>query len=137
MNAATPFFYLIVEDNITSALATTPPPWGRPLQGLPDAGGFHMSDWHDLAHVLTWRLAHHPARTLDATGSARIRTSTARELSVSTNRQNGDPREGLRTLVATSSGRVPRATSSHIMRRPPPEGVRVLECTARLQRASC
>ena len=64
--SATPFFYLLVEDNTTSTFATTPPPWGRPLEGLPDAGGFHMTDWHDLAHVLTWRLASHPSRTLDA-----------------------------------------------------------------------
>lgn len=60
-----PFFFLIL-DNRTRMLASMAPPWGRPLSGLPAGGDFMMTDWHDLPQVLVWRLAHHPARTMDA-----------------------------------------------------------------------
>ena len=49
------FFYLLVEDNRTSWLAGSEPPWGRPLRGLPADGDFHMTDWHDIAHGLLHR----------------------------------------------------------------------------------
>ena len=49
------FFYLLVEDNRTSWLAGSEPPWGRPLRGLPADGDFHMTDWHDIAHGLLQR----------------------------------------------------------------------------------
>ena len=63
---AMPFFYLLSEeDNRTGWLAREQPRWGRPLQGMPLEGSFHMSDWHDLAHVVLYRLAHHRARTAD------------------------------------------------------------------------
>ena len=58
---AAAFFYL-VGDNRTATLALTPPTWGRPLTGLPASGGFQMSDWHDLPHVVLYRLARHQAR---------------------------------------------------------------------------
>tara|TARA_B100000795_G_scaffold25965_1_gene17250 strand:+ start:22 stop:291 length:270 start_codon:yes stop_codon:yes gene_type:complete len=49
--AAAGFFYLLVEDNRTSSLAGSTPPWGRPLRGLPADGDFHMTDWHATAHL--------------------------------------------------------------------------------------
>ena len=49
--AAAGFFYLLVEDNRTSSLAGSTPPWGRPLRGLPADGDFHMTDWHAIAHL--------------------------------------------------------------------------------------
>jgi len=67
MTPSTPFFYLLVEDNRTAVLAGSEPPWGRQLQGLPADGGFQMTDWHDIAHVLVRRLAGHPSRTLRPT----------------------------------------------------------------------
>ena len=55
-------FYFMLSDNYTSTLIERPPPWGRPLTGLPAAAGFHMTDWHDLAHVLVTLL--HASLTL-------------------------------------------------------------------------
>ena len=49
--AAAGLFYLLVEDNRTSSLAGSTPPWGRPLRGLPADGDFHMTDWHAIAHL--------------------------------------------------------------------------------------
>ena len=60
-----PFFYLIVEDNKTATLASTPR-WGRALTGVPAAGEFQMTSWQQLPHVLIFRLAQHAERTLDA-----------------------------------------------------------------------
>ena len=59
-------FFFILPDNYTAAKAAEEPPWGRALEGLPAVGGFQMSDWHDLAHVVLYRLARHPGRTLEA-----------------------------------------------------------------------
>ena len=53
--SAVGFFYLLVEDNRTSSLAGSEPPWGRPLSGLPADGDFHMTDWHDIAHGMPQR----------------------------------------------------------------------------------
>ena len=53
--SAAGFFYLLVEDNRTSSLAGSEPPWGRPLSGLPADGDFHMTDWHDIAHGMPQR----------------------------------------------------------------------------------
>ena len=66
---AEPFFYLITEHNRTAELAATEPPWGRPLRGVPAAGRFQMSDWHDVAHAVVHRLAGHVARTTDASAA--------------------------------------------------------------------
>ena len=61
-----PFYYLLTEDNTTAQLSAAPAPWGRDLVGVPSSGGFQMTDWHALAHVILPRLAAHPARTMDA-----------------------------------------------------------------------
>ena len=61
------FFYLLeAEDNHTATLARSLPSWGRPLTGLPAKSHFHMSDWHDLPHVVLYRLARHRARLANA-----------------------------------------------------------------------
>ena len=62
--APRPFFYLLVEDNHTRALATTEPPWGRPLTGVAAAGRFEMTLWQHLKHVVIAKLGHHRMRTL-------------------------------------------------------------------------
>ena len=62
--APRPFFYLLVEDNHTRALATTEPPWGRPLTGVAAAGRFEMTLWQHLKHVIVAKLGHHRMRTL-------------------------------------------------------------------------
>lgn len=60
-----PFFF-VLPDNYTALKAAEDPPWGRRLEGLPAVGDFQMSDWHDLPHVVLYRLARHPGRTLEA-----------------------------------------------------------------------
>ena len=72
---ATPFINVLTEDSHTAQLMADTPPWGRPLRGVPAGGGFQMSDWHDLVHVLLHRLARHHARTVSAVGGPNFELS--------------------------------------------------------------
>ena len=69
-SASAPFYYLLVEDPHTAELASSPPRWGRPLEQVSAAGGFQMTGWQQLAHVLVHRLATHPARLANASAAS-------------------------------------------------------------------
>ena len=66
MSDASPFFYVLVEDNHTAMLSALEPAWGRPLTGVSPAGRFEMTLWQHLKHVVTYRLGKHAMRTRDA-----------------------------------------------------------------------